>query len=96
VTVGYELRTSLTIARWNLDLLRMRSGDAPEIAIALEELGVVEALVTSLLQRTGEEVDAQSLVPRRPAALAATPFRGFGQPRRARIAERKVSCTGSV
>jgi hypothetical protein len=80
VTEAYDLRTSLTIARGHLDLLRKRATDAPEITIALQELEVIEAIATSLLRRTGEEFDHLS-----PASEPlALPLRGSGLAHRVR------------
>jgi signal transduction histidine kinase len=46
---SHELRTPVTIARGHLELLRRSSGDAPELAVALDELGRMERLTSRLL-----------------------------------------------
>ena len=80
MTEAHDLRTSLTIARGHLDLLRKRAADAPEIRIALQELEVIDAIATSLLRRTGEEFSELSPAPE----PLAVPLRAPGLPHRAR------------
>ena len=46
--VSHELRTPVTIARGHLDLLR-RASDAPELAVALDELGRIDRIISRLL-----------------------------------------------
>ena len=46
--VSHELRTPVTIARGHLDLLRS-AVDAPELAIALDELGRIDRIISRLL-----------------------------------------------
>ncbi len=47
--VSHELRTPVTIARGHLELLRRERGAAPEIDVALDELGHMEHIVERLL-----------------------------------------------
>lgn len=47
--VSHELRTPVTIARGHLDLLGMRLGETPELAVALDELGRIERILSRLL-----------------------------------------------
>jgi signal transduction histidine kinase len=47
--VSHELRTPMTIARGHLELLRGQSRDAPELWVALDELGRMDAIVERLL-----------------------------------------------
>jgi signal transduction histidine kinase len=46
---SHELRTPVTIARGHLELLRRESRDAPELDVALDELGRMERIVERLL-----------------------------------------------
>ena len=46
---SHELRTPVTIARGHLELLRRDQPDAPELEVALDELGRMERLVERLL-----------------------------------------------
>ncbi len=46
---SHELRTPVTIARGHLELLRSESGATPEVEIALDELGRMDAIVARLL-----------------------------------------------
>jgi signal transduction histidine kinase len=46
---SHELRTPVTIARGHLELLRREQPDAPELEIALDELGRMERIVDRLL-----------------------------------------------
>ncbi len=46
---SHELRTPVTIARGHLELLRSESGAPPEVDVALDELGRMEAIVARLL-----------------------------------------------
>jgi signal transduction histidine kinase len=46
---SHELRTPVTIARGHLDLLRREQPDAPELEVALDELGRMERIVERLL-----------------------------------------------
>ncbi len=46
---SHELRTPITIARGHLELLRREQRDAPELDIALDELGRMERIVGRLL-----------------------------------------------
>ena len=46
---SHELRTPVTIARGHLELLRRDQPDAPELDVALDELGRMERLVERLL-----------------------------------------------
>jgi signal transduction histidine kinase len=46
--VTHELRTPVTIARGHLDLLHIE-GEAPELAIALDELGRIDRIISRLL-----------------------------------------------
>jgi signal transduction histidine kinase len=46
---SHELRTPVTIARGHLELLRWEVPDAPELAIALDELERIERIVARLL-----------------------------------------------
>jgi signal transduction histidine kinase len=46
---SHELRTPVTIARGHLELLRRESSDAPELDVALDELGRMERIVERLL-----------------------------------------------
>jgi two-component system, OmpR family, sensor kinase len=47
--VSHELRTPVTIARGHLDLLRRHGGDSPELAVAVDELGRMERIISRLL-----------------------------------------------
>jgi signal transduction histidine kinase len=47
--VSHELRTPLTIARGHLDLHRRNEGDSPELAVAVDELGRIERMISRLL-----------------------------------------------
>ena len=47
--VSHELRTPVTIARGHLDLLRRHDGDGPELAVAVDELGRMERIISRLL-----------------------------------------------
>jgi signal transduction histidine kinase len=47
--VSHELRTPVTIARGHLDLHRRQSGDSPELAVAVDELGRIERMISGLL-----------------------------------------------
>ena len=46
---SHELRTPVTIARGHLELLRREEPDAPELAVALDELERIERIVDRLL-----------------------------------------------
>jgi signal transduction histidine kinase len=46
---SHELRTPVTIARGHLELLRREQPDAPELDVALDELGRMERIVDRLL-----------------------------------------------
>ena len=46
---SHELRTPVTIARGHLELLRREHPDAPELEVALDELGRMERIVERLL-----------------------------------------------
>jgi signal transduction histidine kinase len=46
---SHELRTPVTIARGHLELLRREQPDAPELDVALDELGRIERIVERLL-----------------------------------------------
>ena len=46
---SHELRTPVTIARGHLEVFRSGNGDAPEIEVALDELGRIERIVERLL-----------------------------------------------
>ena len=46
---SHELRTPVTIARGHLELLRREQPDAPELEVALDELGRIERIVGRLL-----------------------------------------------
>ncbi len=46
---SHELRTPVTIARGHLELLRSQSGAPPEVHVALDELGRMDAIVARLL-----------------------------------------------
>jgi two-component system OmpR family sensor kinase len=46
---SHELRTPVTIARGHLELLRWEAPDAPELEVALDELGRMERIVDRLL-----------------------------------------------
>jgi signal transduction histidine kinase len=46
---SHELRTPVTIARGHLELLRREQPDAPELEVALDELGRMERIVERLL-----------------------------------------------
>ena len=46
---SHELRTPITIARGHLELLRREQPDAPELEVALDELGRMERIVGRLL-----------------------------------------------
>jgi signal transduction histidine kinase len=47
--VSHELRTPVTIARGHLELLQREQPDAPELEVALDELGRMERIVERLL-----------------------------------------------
>jgi signal transduction histidine kinase len=47
--VSHELRTPVTIALGHLDLLRRHEGDSPELAVAVDELGRMERIISRLL-----------------------------------------------
>jgi signal transduction histidine kinase len=47
--VSHELRTPVTIAHGHLDLLRGQVGATPELAVALDELGRIERIISRLL-----------------------------------------------
>jgi signal transduction histidine kinase len=47
--VSHELRTPMTIARGHLELLRSQNPEAPELWVALDELGRMDAIVERLL-----------------------------------------------
>jgi signal transduction histidine kinase len=47
--VSHELRTPVTITRGHLELLRGQVGEAPELAVALDELGRIERIIARLL-----------------------------------------------
>jgi signal transduction histidine kinase len=46
---SHELRTPVTIARGHLELLRTETGPSPEVDVALDELGRMDAIVARLL-----------------------------------------------
>ncbi|HEY2316922.1 MAG TPA: HAMP domain-containing sensor histidine kinase [Solirubrobacteraceae bacterium] len=46
---SHELRTPVTIARGHLELLRAEAGTLPEVEVALDELGRMDAIVARLL-----------------------------------------------
>jgi signal transduction histidine kinase len=46
---SHELRTPVTIARGHLEVLERTNGDAPEVGVALDELGRMERILDSLL-----------------------------------------------
>jgi len=46
---SHELRTPVTIARGHLELLRREAPDAPELEVALDELGRIERILERLL-----------------------------------------------
>jgi signal transduction histidine kinase len=46
---SHELRTPLTIARGHLELLRRNGGAAPELDVALDEMGRIDAIIERLL-----------------------------------------------
>jgi signal transduction histidine kinase len=46
---SHELRTPVTIARGHLELLQTESGTLPEVEVALDELGRMDAIVARLL-----------------------------------------------
>jgi signal transduction histidine kinase len=46
---SHELRTPVTIARGHLELLLSESGTSPEVEVALDELGRMDAIVARLL-----------------------------------------------
>ena len=46
---SHELRTPMTIARGHLELLRAQIGRAPELDVALDELGRIDAITGRLL-----------------------------------------------
>ncbi|MGA9858868.1 MAG: HAMP domain-containing sensor histidine kinase [Solirubrobacteraceae bacterium] len=52
---SHELRTPVTIARGHLELLRVQAGKRPEIDVALDELGRMEAIVERLLLLAGAD-----------------------------------------
>ena len=47
--VSHELRTPVTIARGHLELLRRRTEDSGELAVALDELGRIDRIIDRLL-----------------------------------------------
>jgi len=47
--VSHELRTPVTIARGHLDLHRRQAGDSTELAVAVDELGRIERMISGLL-----------------------------------------------
>jgi signal transduction histidine kinase len=67
---SHELRTPVTIARGHLELLRRERPDAPELEVALDELGRIERIVERVLllaksEQHGlgfEEVDLESFL----------------------------------
>jgi two-component system OmpR family sensor kinase len=67
---SHELRTPVTIARGHLELLRREQPDAPELEVALDELGRMERIVERLLllaksEQQGfafEEVDLEAFL----------------------------------
>ena len=67
---SHELRTPVTIARGHLELLRREQPDAPELEVALDELGRMERIVERLLllaksEQQGvafEEVDVEAFL----------------------------------
>jgi signal transduction histidine kinase len=67
---SHELRTPMTIARGHLELLRREQRDAPELEVALDELGRMERIVERLLllaksEQQGfafEEIDLEALL----------------------------------
>jgi signal transduction histidine kinase len=67
---SHELRTPVTIARGHLELLRREQPDAPELDVALDELGRMERIVERLLllakaEQRGfgfEEVDLEAFL----------------------------------
>jgi signal transduction histidine kinase len=46
---SHELRTPLTIARGHLELLRSRSGEDPDLNVALEEMSRLDGIIEQLL-----------------------------------------------
>jgi len=46
---SHELRTPMTIARGHIELFHLEHGDAPELDVALDELGRIERIVERLL-----------------------------------------------
>jgi signal transduction histidine kinase len=67
---SHELRTPVTIARGHLELLRREQPDAPELEVALDELGRMERIVERLLllaksEQQGfafEEIDVEAFL----------------------------------
>jgi signal transduction histidine kinase len=67
---SHELRTPVTIARGHLELLRREQPDAPELEVALDELGRMERIVERLLllaksEQRGfafEEIDVEAFL----------------------------------
>ena len=67
---SHELRTPVTIARGHLELLRREQPDAPELDVALDELGRMERIVDRLLllaksEQQGfafEEIDVEAFL----------------------------------
>jgi len=67
---SHELRTPVTIARGHLELLRREQPDAPELEVALDELGRMERIVERLLllaksEQAGfafEEIDLEAFL----------------------------------
>jgi signal transduction histidine kinase len=67
---SHELRTPVTIARGHLELLRRERPDAPELDVALDELGRMERIVERLLllaksEQQGfgfEEIDVEAFL----------------------------------
>jgi signal transduction histidine kinase len=48
--VSHELRTPVAIARGHLDLVRRGDGDSPELAVAVDELGRMDRIISRLLR----------------------------------------------
>jgi two-component system OmpR family sensor kinase len=48
--VSHELRTPVAIARGHLDLISQAGGDSPELAIAVDELGRMDRIISRLLR----------------------------------------------
>jgi two-component system OmpR family sensor kinase len=47
--VTHELRTPVTIARGHLEVLQSEGGSSPEVAVALDELGRIDRIISRLL-----------------------------------------------